>query len=538
LDVLGFSDAVRSPCGYELHDKPIFLAMKRYLFAVLMTGSLFGHVSGQTTVQLAPIEKPVQISKHIYGHFAEHLGRCVYDGFYVGENNTSIPHTNGVRNDVIAALKELQIPNLRWPGGCFADTYHWKDGIGPKANRPAIVNNWWGGVTEDNSFGTHDFLDMCELLGTEPYLAGNVGSGEVQELADWVQYVNFEGKSPMSDLRRENGRDKPWNVKFWGVGNEAWGCGGNMTAEYYTDIYRKYATFMADWTNTGGLYRIASGANSADYHWTETLMKQLPKHLVKGIALHHYAVIDWKQKGPSISYSDEQYFQTMKSAWFMNELVEKHSAIMDKYDPKKEVALVVDEWGGWYEVEPNTNPGFLYQQNTMRDAMIAGLTLNIFNNHADRIKMANLAQTINVLQAVILTKEDKMLKTPTFHVLEMYKVHQDAELIPLHIKSANYVLNGEAIPAVSASASLDKNGRTHISLVNIDPKVAQEVTIDLAQQRKLHGARLLTSANLRDFNDFDAANRIAPTSFKAVKLDNQQMKVKLPPFAVVVLALD
>ncbi len=512
--------------------------MKRQLISLICVGAIWGSAYGQNMVTLTPSEKPIPISRHIYGHFAEHLGRCVYDGFYVGEGNKNIPHTNGVRNDVIAALKELQIPNLRWPGGCFADTYHWKDGIGPKASRPAIVNNWWGGVTEDNSFGTHDFLDMCELLGTEPYLAGNVGSGEVQELADWVQYVNFAGNSPMSDLRRENGRDKPWNVKFWGVGNESWGCGGNMTAEYYSDIYRKYSTFMADWSNTGGLYRIASGANSADYHWTETLMKQLPKSLVKGIALHHYAVIDWNKKGSSITYTDEQYFKTMKSAWFMNELVEKHSAIMDKYDAKKDVALVVDEWGGWYEVEPNTNPGFLYQQNTMRDAMIAGMTLNIFNNHADRVKMANLAQTINVLQAVILTKEEKMIKTPTFHVLEMYKVHQDANLIPLRISSQDFVWNGEAIPAVSASASQDKNGRTHISLVNIDPKSSQDVTVALSKAQKLQSARLLTSANLRDYNDFDAGDRIVPKAFKGAKVDKQQLTAKLPPFSVLVVTLD
>ncbi|MFD1770687.1 alpha-N-arabinofuranosidase [Sphingobacterium suaedae] len=514
------------------------LSKKNQLLTVLCIGALWGPATSQTSIQLSPKESSVLISKHIYGHFAEHLGRCIYDGFYVGEGNTTIPHTNGVRNDVLSALKELKIPNLRWPGGCFADTYHWKDGIGPKGSRPSIVNNWWGGVTEDNSFGTHDFLNMCELLETEPYLAGNVGSGEVQELADWVQYVNFEGRSPMSDLRRANGRDRPWNVKFWGVGNEAWGCGGHMTAAYYSDIYRKYATFMSDWSNTGGLYRIASGANSADYNWTETLMQKLPKNLVKGIALHHYAVIDWNKKGSAIEYTDEQYFKTMKSAWFMNELVEKHSAIMDKYDPKKEVALVVDEWGGWYEVEPETNPGFLYQQNTMRDAMIAGMTLNIFNNHAERVKMANLAQTINVLQAVILTKGEKMIKTPTFHVMEMYKVHQDAQLIPLQINSQSFVWNGEEIPAVSASASKGQNGKTYVSLVNIDPKVAQKVELNLGGSYAGVSGRILTAKQLRDFNDFDDANRIQPQAFSGAKLSKERLSLSLPPFSVVVLELN
>ncbi|HWV72205.1 MAG TPA: alpha-L-arabinofuranosidase C-terminal domain-containing protein, partial [Pseudosphingobacterium sp.] len=515
-----------------LMNKKSFIA----LFTLLIACS---NVWAQNLVKFVPGNDTITISKHIYGHFAEHLGRCIYDGIYVGEENTTIPHTNGVRNDVIEALKNLNIPNLRWPGGCFADTYHWKDGIGPKGKRPSIVNTWWGGVTENNSFGTHDFLNMCELLGTEPYLAGNVGSGEVQELSDWVQYVNFDGKSPMSDLRRENGREKPWDVKFWGVGNEAWGCGGNMTPDYYADVYRKYATFMSDWTNKGGLFRIASGANGADYNWTETLMKKIPKSLVKGVALHHYAVIEWKKKGPSTMYTDEQYFKTMKSAWLMNELVEKHSAIMDKYDPAKEIALVVDEWGGWYEVEPGTNPGFLYQQNTMRDAMIAGMTLNIFNNHAERVKMANLAQTVNVLQAVILTEGDKMLLTPTYHVMEMYKVHQDAKLIPIQVNSKEFTFNGESIPAVSASASVAKDGKTYVSLVNIDPKNEQEIIVDVTgKSYKNISGRVLTSKKLRDFNSFDKPDKVKPEIFKGAQLKNNQISVKLPPFSVAVLALN
>src|SRR6476620_7112785 len=387
------------------------------------------------------------ISKNIYGHFAEHLGHGIYGGFYVGDNNQKIPNKDGVRLDVIEALKKLKIPVLRWPGGCFADTYHWKDGIGPKDKRPTIVNTWWGGVTEDNSFGTHDFLNMCEELGAQPYLAANVGSGTVQELADWVQYVNADGVSPMSDLRKKNGRNKPWNVKFWGVGNEAWGCGGNMRPEYYADVYRKYATFMSNWSGNEKIFRVASGANSSDYNWTEVLMKNIPQNMISGIALQHYAVIDWNHKSPATDFTEEQYFTTMKRALLMDTLVTKHSAILDKYDTEKKVALVVDEWGGWYDVEPGTNPGFLYQQNTIRDAMIAGVTLNIFNNHSDRVRMANLAQAINVLQAVILTNEEKMILTPTYHVMEMYNVHQNATLLPLKIKSNDYIINNEKLPA-------------------------------------------------------------------------------------------
>ncbi|MFI1744639.1 alpha-N-arabinofuranosidase [Thalassobellus sediminis] len=479
-------------------------------------------------------DSPV-INKHIYGHFAEHLGRCIYDGFFVGDTS-KIANTNGVRNDIIEALKALKIPNLRWPGGCFADTYHWKDGIGPQEGRPTIVNQWWGGVTEDNSFGTHDFLNMCELLETEPYLSGNVGSGTVQELADWVQYTNFGGKSPMSDLRKKNGRSEPWKVKYWGIGNEAWGCGGNMTASYYANEYRKYATFISDWNNTGGLKRIASGASSDDYEWTETLMKNIPNNMLGGLALHHYSVIDWKNKGDAVSFTEDQYFATMTEALKMEELVTKHAAIMDKYDPKKKIDLVVDEWGGWYSVEEGTNPGFLYQQNTMRDAVLAGVTLNIFNNHADRVRMANLAQTVNVLQAVILTDKAKMILTPTYYVMQMYAVHQDAKLLPLIFESPMYNYSGKSLPAISVSASKDANEFIHISLVNIDANKENIIEIDLKEfSIKNVSASIISSKKLQDYNSFDNPENIQPTNYKGFKIKNGKLHVVVPPFSVIVL---
>lgn len=512
--------------------------MKKLILCLIgLFCSMYSYGQNKLTLD-AKGDSDLIINKHIYGHFAEHLGRCIYGGFYVGEGNTTIPHTKGVRNDVVEALKNLNIPNLRWPGGCFADTYQWKDGIGPKEDRPTIVNTWWGNVTEDNSFGTHDFLDMCELLGADPYLAANIGSGTVQDVMDWVQYVNFEGESPMSRLRRENGRDQPWDVKYWGIGNEAWGCGGHMTPEYYANEYRKYATFMADWTNQGGLYRIASGASSEDYNWTEVLMKNIPIDMVSGLALHHYSVIDWDAKSSATDFSEEQYFTTMQRALFMDEIVTKHTEIMDKYDPEKKVSLVVDEWGGWYDVEPGTNPGFLYQQNTMRDAMIAGTTLNVFHKHCERVQMANLAQTINVLQAVILTDEEKMLLTPTYHVMEMYKVHQDATLLPMEINSEDYVVGGEKLPAISASASKDKNGVTHISLVNIDGSKTHDVSVNIdgAKYKNITG-RILTSKNLQDHNTFDNPEKVKPTAFKGAKFKGNTLDVKLPPFSVVVLEL-
>jgi alpha-N-arabinofuranosidase len=475
------------------------------------------------------------ISKHIYGHFAEHLGRSIYGGIFVGEDSP-IPNTRGVRNDIIQALKDIKIPNLRWPGGCFADTYHWKDGVGPKEDRPSIVNQWWGGVTEDNSFGTHDFLNLAEELGAEPYLAANVGSGTVEEFTDWIQYVNHPEGSPMAKWRKENGREEPWNVKYWGVGNEMWGCGGHMTPEYYANVYRKYATFMTDWSNTSNLYRIASGANQDDYHWTEVLMRDIPKHLIDGVALHSYSYVDWENKGSATEFDEAQYFSTLKTALWMQELIDKHTAIMDKYDPEKEIDLIVDEWGAWYEVEEGTNPGFLYQQNTMRDAMIAGVSLNIFNNESERVKMANLAQTVNVLQAVALTDGEKMLLTPTYYVLKMYTVHHDAQLLPVEFDSPQYTYNGESLPAISISASRNDQDHVNISLVNIDSEKEHKVELDLEElDVEKMKASILTSENLQDHNTFDTPENIVPVDFEDFKLDDGEIEITLPPYSVIVL---
>jgi alpha-N-arabinofuranosidase len=493
----------------------------------------------QNTIVLHTDQGKEIINKNIYGHFAEHLGHCIYGGFYVGEDNKTIPHKDGVRLDVVEALKKLKVPVLRWPGGCFADTYHWRDGVGPKKERPSMLNIWWGNVKEDNSFGTNEFLNMCELLGAEPYLSGNVGSGTPQELSDWVKYTTHpNGSSPMTDLREKNGRPNPWHVKFWGLGNEAWGCGGNMKVEYYTNVYRQYATFMTNWNNSDSIYRIASGASDADYHWTEVLMKELPAGMFDALGLHHYSVIDWNKKGSATNFSEEEYFTTMKRALLIDELVTKHSAIMDKYDPQKKKALAVDEWGGWYDVEPGTNSAFLFQQNTMRDAMIAGTTLNIFNNHCDRVKMANLAQSINVLQAVLLTKDEKMILTPTYHVMEMYNVHQDAVMLPVTLTSNNYIFGQDTLKAVSVSASRDKNNITHISLVNIDANKAQDVVANIkgASYKNVTG-RILTSDKLQNYNSFDNPNKIVPGIFNEAQLNGSKLNLNIPPCSVVVLEL-
>lgn len=477
------------------------------------------------------------ISRHIYGHFSEHLGRCIYDGFWV-DPSLNVPKKDRIRLDVVDALKKIHIPNLRWPGGCFADEYHWRDGIGPRDQRPKMVNTNWGGVTEDNSFGTHEFLELCELLQTEPYISANVGSGTVEEMAKWVEYFNFDGISPMSTIRKQNGHEAPWKVSFFGVGNESWGCGGNMTPAFYADQYRRYATYARNYPGAP-LKKIASGASDFDFNWTETCMKQIPAGQMWGLSLHYYTVPNtWKDKGSATNFTEQEYFTTMKKCLAMDSLVIKHSAIMDKYDPQKRVALVVDEWGIWTNVEPGTNPGFLYQQNSLRDALIAGTTLNIFNNHSDRVRMAELAQTVNVLQALILTEKEKMLLTPTYHVFDLYKVHHDAQYLPIQLNSPAYTSGNEQIPAVNASASLDSTGAIHISLVNLNPsqKITVSTTFQQAKWKAVTG-QVLTSGKTTDVNTFGQPNKVHIEKFSGAKKQGDNLVVELPPASVVVLEL-
>jgi len=512
---------------------------KNRLVLFIITSFFISALNAQNKIVLNSSIAKDTISKNIYGHFAEDLGRCIYGGFYVGEGNKKIPNKNGIRLDVVEALKKLKIPMLRWPGGCYADNYHWKDGIGPKNTRKHTENVSWGNVREDNSFGTNEFLDLCEMMNADPYLAVNVGGGTVQEAAEWVQYTNHaNGTSYLTDMRQQSGRIKPWNVKYWGVGNESWDCGGHMDVDYYVDQFKKYATFMTSYSNTEGLFRIAVGPGTEDFKWTETLMRDIPRKLIDGVSIHHYSVINWSKKSSATDFTENEYFSTMVQTYRMEHMISGNSEVMDKYDPQKKVALVVDEWGGWYEVEPGTNRDFLYQQNSMRDAMIAGLTLNMFNNHCDRVRMANLAQCVNVLQAVILTNKEKMILTPTYHVMEMYNVHQNALMLPLNITSNDYMLGEKKLKAVSASASKDKSGAVHISLVNIDAHNEQEVLIDLGDLiAKSVMGRILRSDKLQDHNTFDNPDKVSPSVFNNASLNGNSISVKLPPFSIVVLTL-
>ena len=513
---------------------------RRHALALVLAGACAGPAGAQNAVSVTvqPGNPNLVISKDIQGQFAEHLGRCIYGGFWA-EPGLSVPQQGRIRLDIVEALKKIHVPNLRWPGGCFADTYHWHDGVGPAAQRPKMLNLWWGNTLEDNSFGTHEFLELCQLLGTTPYLAANVGSGTVQEMAGWMEYLNSNEDTPLVLERRKNGHPEPYKVSWWGIGNESWGCGGNMTAEYYTDVYKRYATFAHDYPGTR-LKKIVSGANSEDYHWTETCMKNIPRDQMWGLTLHYYTLPtgNWGKKGSATGFGEDLYFSTLRNCLRMEELVTKHAAIMDKYDKDKKVALLVDEWGVWNDVEPGTNPGFLYQQNSLRDALVAGTTLNIFNNHCDRVRGANLAQAVNVLQSLVLTDKEKILLTPTYHVFDLYQMHQNAEYLPLQFTSPNYTFGGEKIPALNASASKDKNGAVHLSLVNLDPHQALTLETALPGVRwKTVTGRVLTSANVSDYNTFDKPGTVMLAAFTGAKKRGDKLVITLPAKSVVALEL-
>ncbi|MEP6620960.1 MAG: alpha-L-arabinofuranosidase C-terminal domain-containing protein [bacterium] len=475
------------------------------------------------------------ISRHIYGQFAEHLGRLIYDGTW---SRTSASAPWHMRADVVQALKKIQVPNIRWPGGCFADTYHWRDGVGPAAQRPSIVNTNWGGVTEDNGVGTHEILALARELGAEPYIVGNIGSGTVQEMHDWWEYVNHPGVSPMADLRRKNGQEAPFNVRFWGMGNEAWGCGGNMRPEYYADELKRYATYLPGY---GGVrpYRIAVGPADGDYNWTEVVMREAGG-MIDGLDLHHYTIAGtWATKGHATGFSEGQWFSAMRGAVAIDEMIRRHAAIMDKYDQRKRVALIVGEWGMWHDQEPGSHPGFLYQQNTMRDALVAAASLDIFNKHADRVRGANIAQMVNVLQAMILTDGNRMLLTPTYHVFEMYTVHHDAVMLPIAVSSQGwYTLGADSVRAVSASASRDKNGVMHVTMSNLDPTHPRSVAVDLKTTRVTSAVgRILVGDTMDAFNTFEAPERVTPAPFTGARVADGQLTVTLPAHSVVVLEL-
>ena len=480
-------------------------------------------------------QRGAQVNRQLFGQFAEHLGAGIYGGIWVGEES-KIPNTRGYRNDVLQALRDLKVPVIRWPGGCFADEYNWREGVGPRSKRPVKINTHWGGVTEPNTFGTHEFLDFAELLGTEAYISGNVGSGSPRELAEWVEYVTSPAGSLASE-RAANGRKDPWKLPYIGLGNELWGCGGNMRAEYAADVTRQYSTFIKVPAGVR-IRKAASGPSDEDYHWMEVMMRDAGRHF-NAIGLHYYTITGtWAKKGSATEFDEAQYATTLQATLRLDGMIAKHAAIMDKYDPAKRVWLAVDEWGTWFDTEPGTNPGFLFQQNTLRDALVAALNINIFTKHADRVKMANIAQMVNVLQAMILTKDDKMVLTPSYHVFEMFKAYQDATALAIEIKSPWYNKGASTMPAVSASAVQGKDNRIHIGLVNVDPNHAVTITAKLAgvSASSVTG-RVLTASEINSHNTFAQPATVKPAAFTGATIESGALKAVLPPKSIVVLDL-
>lgn len=486
-----------------------------------------------------------RIEPEIYGHFSEHLGRCIYEGIYVGADSP-IPNTNGMRNDVVEALKELKIPVLRWPGGCFADEYHWKDGIGPKEGRKKMINTHWGGVVEDNSFGTHEYMELCRQLGCKTYVNGNLGSGTVREMSEWVEYMTFNGVSPMADMRKKNGHEEPWTVDYFGVGNENWGCGGNMTPQHYANEYRRYQTYVRNYDTEKPIHKICCGANVEDYFWTKGVMETAFSHaepfhgFMDGLSLHYYVHPEgWEIKGSATEFDSSVWYKTLGKALFMDTLIRRHGAVMDTYDPEKKVAMIVDEWGTWFTCEPGTNPGFLYQQNTVRDALVAGITLNIFNKHCDRVKMANLAQMVNVLQAVLLTEGEKMVKTPTYHVMHMYRHHQGADLLESGLTDTARIGTEEwTVPKVTESVSMGEEGVITITLNNLSMEEPEKVEVlFVGEGYHVKEAKIVTGSDVHDYNDFDTPEKVTEQDFGEYQEKARGLDLTLPAGSVVEIRL-
>ena len=477
-----------------------------------------------------------QSKREIFGQFAEHLGHGVYGGIWVGPKSP-IPNVRGYRKDVVDALKDLSVPFVRWPGGCFAYEYHWRDGVGRAAKRPVKINTWWGGVTEDNSFGTHEYFGFLDLIGADSYVSANIGNAPPREMAEWVEYMTSATGSTLAKERAANGHPAPFKLSYLGLGNELWGCGGNMRPEFAADETRRYATFVK--SGETKVLKIASGPSDADYNWTEVMMREAGKQ-VDGLTLHYYTVPgpDWQHKGAATGFSENEWAATLAKGLRIEDMIAKHSAIMDKYDPAKRVSLTVDEWGSWYDAAPGSNPGFLIQQNSLRDALLAATTINVFIKHADRVRMAAIAQMVNVLQAMILTDGNKMVKTPTYYVFQLYKPFQDATQLPIEVKSSWYAKDQWTMPAVSAAAARDKAGMVHVALANLDPEQPATVSAKLVGLSATSAnGRIITAPAMDMINSFDKPDTVVPQPFTGATVSADGLTVTLPPKSVVMLDL-
>src|SRR4051812_15172884 len=521
--------------------------------SVLVSLALLFIVIASPALAAQKVELSVDVSKtgakidrNIFGQFAEHLGHGIYEGIWVGPDS-NIPNTRGIRNDVVAALKAINVPNVRWPGGCFADEYHWRTGIG--SPRTVTLNPNWGGVIEPNSFGTHEVMDFLDQIGSEAYLSVNVGSGTPREAAEWLEYLTTAQPTTLAKERAANGHPAPYKIGYLGIGNESWDCGGNMTPDYYVSQMKIYSRFVRNYNpaqqDKDQMLKIAVGPGGAEprfIDWTEAVMKAYQQHTwswdINGLSMHSYTVVRWQDKFKSLGFGESEYAQFLKETLTMDGLINKYSAIMDKYDPQKKVALVVDEWGSWYAPLPGSNPGFLVQQNSMRDAILAALNLNIFARHADRVRGANIAQMINVLQAMIMTDKEKMVLTPTYHVFKMYVPFQDATFVPVTFDAGAYTHENITIPRLDAIAAKDSSGKLWLQITNIDPNQQVEIEATLAGvTAKSAAGETLTAPKVDSVNTFDTPNAVAPRPISA-RVQNGRLILTAEPKSVTVLSIE
>src|SRR5579863_7668928 len=493
------------------------------------------------------VSKPgPKIDRNIFGQFAEHLGHGVYEGIWVGPDS-KIPNTRGIRNDVVAALKAIRVPNVRWPGGCFADEYHWRKGIG--SPRAVTLNPNWGGVIEPNTFGTNEYMDFLDQIGADAYVSVNVGSGTPQEAAEWLEYMTAAQPTTLAKERAANGHPAPYKVAYLGIGNESWDCGGNMTPDYYLSQLKVYSRFVRNFNpaqqDKQQMLKIAVGPGGGEprwTEWTETIMKAYQHHQwswdINGLSMHSYTVGQWPPSFASANFGETEYSQILKFTLAMEDLVSKHSVIMDKYDPEKKVALVVDEWGAWYAPLPGSNPAFLVQQNSLRDAILASLNLNIFARHADRVRGANIAQMINVLQAMILTDKERMVLTPTYYVFKMYVPFQDATFVPVALDAGTYTRGDITLPCVDAIAGKDTAGKLWLEITDLDPNEPVEIEVSLAGIRaKSASGHTLTAPKVDSVNTFDAPNTVVPKPISAT-VQGGKLVLKLEPKSVTVISVE
>jgi alpha-N-arabinofuranosidase len=493
------------------------------------------------TIDIDASHPGATLDRHVFGQFAEHLGRGVYEGIWVGADSP-IPNTRGIRNDVVAALKAIKVPNVRWPGGCFADEYHWRNGIGPADRRRATLNPNWGGVIEPNTFGTHEFMDFVQQIGAEAYISVNIGSGTPAEAADWLEYLTTPQPSALQKERAANGHGEPYPVAMLGLGNESWGCGGSMTPEHYVEELKQYARYARNYNSKQPMRRIAVGPDGAGTSYTKAVMEAWKNKTwawdIEGLSLHYYTVGKWPPAFKATGFGEDEYATLLKETRRMEDLLRTHGSIMDAYDPAKKIALIVDEWGAWLAPTPGSPEGFLEQQNSQRDAVIAALNINTFARHADRVRGANIAQMINVLQAMILTDKDKMVLTPTYHVFRLYVPFQDATLLPVSVSAGEYHHGDIVLPRVDAIAARDRAGKLWLAITNLDPGAAANVTLNIGGVR-ITAARgeTLAAPRLDSVNTFESPRTVAPKPASG-RVANSRVTLQLAPASVSVFALE